>query len=234
MDFMSSFDPTNIPIIIIPGMVFFPNTSIPILIEEPTYVKMVKSTIEEGGFIGVCMAEPSYESENTIKYSPLRTGSMGRPILVDEQEDGSIKILLRGYARIRLENITQNIPYLKYNIHVIPDVFEKNSLTLKDGRIRRLKGILDNWVNSTIDDSLERQAFSNGLSSLAHIMDYLSSFVVKDSQTKQLLLEKTSLFDRVQILDSILKGDFPEKEDETIANAILKFESLENSYQMVH
>jgi Lon protease-like protein len=228
---MESFPLAILPL---PNIVLFPNTIIPMLIVEPSYIKMVKDCLMTEQSIGLSMAEPIDELAGALRYFPQRIATMGKPILLEENEDGSIKILIRGEQRIELLSVEQNIPYLIYKVRMIPDRRDKSALTFESPHIERLKTILGNWVEDTIDDSLERETFMQTLGSLQHIIDYLAMFMVGDRHIRQLLLENRSLHERIQMLSTLLRGEYPECEDSLVVNAIKDFEYGEQENYFVH
>lgn len=180
------------------------------------------------------MAEPVDDHTGYTRYSPRRIGTMGKPILLEENDDGSIKILIKGTQRIELINTEQNIPYLIYKCRVIPDIKDKGHLQFESPQISRLREILNHWVEDTIDDSLERETFFQSLTSIHHILDYLAMFMVGDRLMRQLLLENTSLHERISILSSILRGEYPDCEDSIVVSAIKDFESGDLDHYFVH
>lgn len=180
------------------------------------------------------MAEPIDEISGPPRYSPQRVATMGKPILLDEHEDGSLKILIKGEKRIELLSTEQNLPYLIYKVRIIPDVRDKTPLTLSSPQIERLRGLLHQWVEDTISDSLERESFFQTLESVHHIVDYLAMFLIGDRHIRQLLLENRSLHERIQVLSSLLRGEYPDCEDHLVVNAIKDFESGDIDQYFVH
>ncbi len=214
-----------LPILPLPEMVFFPNTSIPMLIVEPAYIKMIKDCLMTDQSIGIALAEPVHSDSNTSsKYSPQRVATMGKPILLEENEDGSLKVLIRGESRIELLKVEQNIPYLIYQVRELPDIKDGGQFHFDAPKIERLKDILFQWLDDTVHDSVERDAFIQSLESLHYIVDYLSMFLVQDRSMRQLLLENCSLHERVQILSTLLRGDYPDCEDDLVLSALKDFE----------
>tara|TARA_R110002072_G_scaffold1989_3_gene16501 strand:+ start:67832 stop:68530 length:699 start_codon:yes stop_codon:yes gene_type:complete len=224
----------DIPILPIPNVVFFPNTTLPIVVAEPTYIRMVKECVHNNSMLGISMAEPTQEFEHHTKYSPHKIGSIGKVIILEEYEDGSLKVLVRGKSRVRLNHVIQNIPYLVYNVTLLPDINNGTSVELGENKLSKLKGILDDWIDAAIPDSLERETFQNSLLGTAHIIDYLSTFLVDDRRVRQILLENTSLPERVQILSSILNEKGEEPENPFMVNAIKDFNLLDHKFKMVH
>ncbi len=213
-----------LPILPLPELVFFPHTVMPMLIVEPAYIKLVKDCLLTDQSIGVALAEDLHKDKVMSKFTPHRIATMGKPILIEEFENGSLKILIRGESRIELLKVEQNIPYLVYQVRELPDIKVGTHFHFDGPKIERLKDILFRWLDDTVTDSLERESFIQSLESLHHIIDYLSMFLVHDTSMRQLLLENCSLHERVQILSTLLRGNYPDCEDELVLNAIKEFE----------
>ncbi len=212
-----------LPILAMPEMVFFPHTVVPMLIVESTYIKMIKDCLVTDQSIAIALAEPLHKDGTKARYTPQRMATMGKPILLEERDDGSLRILLRGESRVELIKVEQNIPYLVYQVREVPDIKEGQHY-FDAPKIERLKDILFQWVDDTVVDSVERQSFIQTLESLHHIIDYLAMFLVQDLSMKQLLLENCSLHERVQVLSTLLRGSYPDCEDEMVLMALKDFD----------
>jgi Lon protease-like protein len=222
----------QVPVLPIPEVVFFPNTSLPMVIVEPVYVKMVKDCIRDQGHLAVAMAEPIEGVGPRARWLPRCICTLGMPILLQEFSDGSIRILLKGMCRIRLRELKQNLPYLIFEAEPMLD--QLSSQAFEDDKIERLKLILDQWSLAAIADSVDREHFLQGMNTTRQIVDYISLFLIKDSEMRQVLLENTCLNERVQMLDSLLRGKSPTNEDRLVAHAIKSFERLEKSLRSIH
>lgn len=223
----------RLPVLPIPNVVFFPNTAIPIFVVEPVYIKMIKECIDSGLPLGISMAEPVNNHFNQVRYSPKVICSMGKPIILEELEDGSLKVLIKGQSRVRLLKVQQNLPYLIYEAEIIPEAACENGFAT-EGQITRLKELLDIWLEETICDSMERESFSQNIVNVNCVVDYLSMFLIQDREMRQLLLENVYLHERIQMLNSLLQGECPLYEDVTVANAIKSFEQLEKFAKVAH
>lgn len=221
-----------IPIIPIPNVVFFPHTVLPILIEEPVYIRMVKKRAEEGQWIGIALADPVGEVGGVTRYGPRKIFGAGKPIILDEEENG-LRILVKGIVRMERVEIHQNLPYLVYKSKILPD-FDSHQTLVSDSAVSRLTELLDKWINQHITDSLERDYFNQNLLSLHHIVDYICTFVIQDPLTKQLLLENCNLHERIQILNSLFKEERPFEENPFVLEGLKSFEELPNFSEVAH
>lgn len=224
----------EIPVIPVPDLVFFPYTSIPIYIEEPVYVQMVKTCITEGLPIALSMAEVINSNPESMKisYHPKSVCTLGHAHHLEDLPNGAIKIFVKGQARIELLSVVQNLPYLVCEARLLTD-FEE-TLQYDDGKISRLRTILNQWLNRHVLDSLERENFLKNITSIYHIVDHLCMFIINDVHMRQMLLENTSLNERVQVLNALLQGQSPLQEDRLVVSAFRSFETIEKTAKVQH
>lgn len=223
----------TIPILPIPEVVFFPHTVLPIHIEEPIYVKMVKKCVEENGHMGVCLAEPTQSYPGVkVKYVPKKICSIGKPVILEEYPEGGVRIIVKGVVKVRLTNVIQNLPYAIFEAEEISDI--KENRVYNQGKIERLNEILSTWLDQNIPDSVERESFKKNLETVHHITDYICMLLIQDPTVKQLLLENHSLYERIQLINSLLKESDPFQEDLLVAQALKNFEHLDQASDYGH
>ncbi|PIP96755.1 MAG: hypothetical protein COW00_17035 [Bdellovibrio sp. CG12_big_fil_rev_8_21_14_0_65_39_13] len=223
----------RLPVLPIPNVVFYPNTALPLLVVEPIYRRMINDCIEKNLNLGIALAEPVGVNTKDARWVPHKICTMGKPIIIEELPDGSLKVLVRGLARVRLKDIKQNIPYMIFDAEAIQDFALDESFD-SEGKIERLSKILDQWVLDFIPDSLERDSFYHNLVDTKHIVDYVCMFLIQDRELRQLLLENMSLIERIQMLDTLLPGHYPMNEDALVGRAIKEFEHIEKIASCAH
>ncbi|MBT3583563.1 MAG: LON peptidase substrate-binding domain-containing protein [Halobacteriovoraceae bacterium] len=215
-----------LPVLPIPNVVFFPNTELPIFLVDQVYVRMIKECVREGMLVAISLAEPIQNSFfPTPKFRPKKVCSYGKPIILEELADGTIKVLIKGVGRVQLETVIQNLPYLVYEGIPYPDLPEQE--LLGSNTLTKLQKLLESWTRESIPDSLERESFMKSLTTLNHMVDYISMFLIQDREVRQVLLETTSIFERIQMLKSLFHEELPLFEDIQAATAIKSYESIE-------
>ncbi len=204
------------------------------IVVEPSYIKMINDCIENDQSLVISMAEPIGLNNDDQHYAPQAVATMGKPTLLEEMEDGSIKVLISGELRVELIGVEQNLPYLIYNVCPLPDTRDSQLTQFKGPQIQRLRDLLDSWIDDSIQDSLEREAFLESINSIHHLIDYISMYLITDRSMKQILLENRSLHDRIGQLTSLLRGAYPNCEDSLVAIAMKDYENVELSSKIVH
>src|SRR5690606_7262293 len=96
-------------------------TSLPLFMVEARHVQMLKDCIEKGRLLAVSLIDIKSGYTN-LRNSPRAVCTVGEPVIVSTHDDGSIKVLLRGRARVKLLALKQSVPYMIYTAEEIPDI----------------------------------------------------------------------------------------------------------------
>lgn len=222
----------RLPVLPIPNVVLYGRTSLPIYILEPVYIDMIKTCVKENTPLAISKAIELDHQNVRMRYTPSDICGYGRPIILEENIDGTLKVLIKAIGRVRLLNVEQNLPYLIYQAECFHDKVESEKL--HGPQIQNLKALLDNWLEVNIIDSFERETFTKSLTSIYHVIDYICMFLVQDPDLRQLLLENNSLFERVQLLNSLFEEPSQFEESSLVGSAIKKYEEIEKTSAVAH
>ena len=104
--------PNKIPIFPLSNFIIFPNTSVPLNIFEPRYIKMIDDSMKSNRIIG--MIQPKNKDEIPGLYS---VGCAGRITSFNETDDGRYLIVINGISRFKiLKEINNNKSYRECEI----------------------------------------------------------------------------------------------------------------------
>ena len=193
--------PSIIPVFPLSNFIVFPNTTVPLNIFEPRYLRMIEDAMASNRLIG--MIQPKKTSK-LIKPDLFDVGCVCKIISFNETEDGRFIIILKGLNRFRKINEIENkklyrelnVNYDLYNNDENSDQenfeFTKIEKILEELKILFKKhGYQINWKD------LENQNVYQTLSALS----MASPFSILE---KQVLLETKNLEDRQLKFEEIL------------------------------
>jgi len=220
----------KVTVIPIPQVVFFPHTSIPIYVVDGQLVDTIEEIVAKNQLVAVTRAKTDQLHLND---SFEKICSVGKPVILEKLMDGGLKILVKGNSKAKLTQAIQHLPFPIFEAEFLEDRVDGTRDYL-DEKVERLKTILNSWFVENIPDSDERKAFEMTLLSTQHYIDYIATFLIKDLEIKQMLLENDSLYERIQILDSLLPESCPFSQNETVVRALKDFEQLENFDYIAH
>ena len=186
--------PNQIPIFPLSGVIYFPNTNLPLNIFEQRYLDLVNDTMRKDKLMG--MIQSSKQNEAVYK-----VGCLGKISDFRKSEDGRILINLTGLIRFEvLEEIKNSklyrefkVNYNKFNSDLKPsseDVDTENLMKIVKIFFKK-NGILLNWKEF---DKLDKIQKINTLAMIAPITN----------EEKQKLLESITLQEKAKNLQDIM------------------------------
>ena len=191
--------PKKISVFPLSNFIIFPNTSVPLNIFEPRYIKMIDDSMKTNRIIG--MIQPKNQKKIPELYS---IGCAGRITSFNETDDGRYLIIIKGISRFKiLKEINNNklyreceVSFKEYNKDTIENYNEIkfNDLELIFKNLKSFfnkKGYVINWKE------LEKQSLDQTINTLA----MASPFSLEE---KQILLETTDVNIRKTELEKIL------------------------------
>ncbi|NUM43942.1 MAG: endopeptidase La [Anaerolineales bacterium] len=126
-DFFQEFNekiPDVIPILPLRGIVVYPYTAVPLTIGQPRSIRLIDDSQTETRFIGLVTSKDS-EIEAPGPQELFQIGTVATIHRTFRVPDGTIRLLVQGLARFRIEEFSQTEPYLKARITLIPEVREE-------------------------------------------------------------------------------------------------------------
>ena len=195
--------PNIIPVFPLSGVIYFPNTNLPLNIFEERYLNMVDDAMKSNKFIGMIQPVKS-KNENNEQPDLHKIGCLGKITSFRETNDGRYLIEIKGVIRFQtIEEIKTNNKYREVMVD-----FSKFSKDLdnNDQEIKFMdlelifkdlkslfdkKGFIINWK------ALEKQSLEETINALS----MASPFSLEE---KQVLLEAENLNIRKQRIAEIL------------------------------
>ena len=191
--------PNIIPVFPLSNFIIFPNTSVPLNIFEPRYIKMIDDCMKDSRIIG--MIQPKNNKNIPELYS---IGCAGKITSFNETNDGKYLIIIKGLSRFRiLKEVSNNktyreckVSFEEFNIDMFNNYneikFTDLELIFKNLKtLFKKKGYIVNWKE------LEKQSLDQTINTLV----MASPFSLEE---KQVLLETIDIKNRKIELEKIL------------------------------
>jgi len=190
----------ELPLFPLPHVVLLPGALLPLHIFEARYRAMVKDAIASHRAIGIVqISEPDQRDE---KGHPkiVRVGGIGTIVDHAELPSGRYNIVLRGRARVELEELPFVPPYRRARAKVLLSQEDKLSST----------AITASIATATTFVSLVRQRDKSfdfrmpKLSDPTSLVDHCAQHLLIDGRDRQLALETTSVAERIRLVTETL------------------------------
>jgi ATP-dependent Lon protease len=116
--------PEELPILPLRGLVVYPQTAVPLTIGQPRSVRLVDDAMAGSKLIGLVTSKDP-ELENPGPDDLYRVGTVAIIHRMFRAPDGTIRLLVQGLSRIRIEEFTSTEPYLRARIQLAPETSEE-------------------------------------------------------------------------------------------------------------
>ncbi len=186
--------PNVIPIFPLNGVIYFPNTNLPLNIFEQRYLDLVNDTFKKDKLMG--MVQFQRNSNNVYKI-----GCLGKISDLQKSEDGRILINLTGITRFEiLEEIKTNKRYREFKVN-----YKNFELDLKDPLESQNTGNLIDMAkiffkkNGLILNWKEFEKLNQ-----AQRINTLSMISPVTNEEKQKLLESVTYKEKINTLENII------------------------------
>ena len=186
--------PNIIPIFPLSGVIYFPQTNLPLNIFEQRYVDLVNDAYKKDKLMGMVQSKKESEAVYSI-------GCLGKISDYQKSKDGRILINLTGISRFKiLKEISSRKLYREFEVDYhnyskdtenIYNEIDASSLMEKSKTFFKRNGLLLNWREFEKLDSTQK---INTLAMIAPITN----------EEKQKLLEAVSIENKINVLESIM------------------------------
>jgi Lon protease-like protein len=187
----------RVPMFPLPGVVLLPHALLPLHIFEERYRAMTRDVLRGSRFIVVSLIAPG-ESAAAERPAVQRIAGVGEIMLSHELPDGRFNLVLRGRARIRIdEELAMTRPYREVAATVLPDLPAADDAELRDAdeSLRALVGQLADAIpegGEILRQTLAEQGKPDEL------VDVLTAQLVYDPTVRQRLLETREVMRRIE------------------------------------
>jgi len=118
--------PSELPILPLRGLVVYPETAVPLTIGQPRSIRLVDDVVsEDDQFIGL-VASKNPDLDNPEPEDLYSVGTVAVVHRMFRAPDGTIRLLVQGTTRFKLDEFVQHQPYLKARIIQLPEIEEEN------------------------------------------------------------------------------------------------------------
>lgn len=195
---MNSKLPNIIPVFPLSGVIFFPNTNLPLNIFEPRYLSLVSDAMKTNKYMGMIQAK----NETSNVYS---VGCLGKIIEHKQTKDGRILVNLVGVSRFQIQTEINNdklyrefeVSYEKFSDDLDEKIIsepinELNKLYEKTKIFFKKNGLMLNW------NEFEKLDLNQKINTLAMIAPI-------SNEEKQTILESIHINSKAKILSEIIE-----------------------------
>lgn len=188
----------------------FPGTTKPLNIFEPRYLQMVRDAIATGtpialGFIENIESVKPHKVGEKLSYVREVAG-YGTPTIVQERLNGTLLIFIQAEGKLRLGQLkSTETPYLVVEGEIIKE--EMNLSDESSKYVNTLNHILARWIQTHIPDPEQKNLFLSSLRGPQEIVGAFATYLVRDYDVQQMLLEMNDINDKIKTLYRLVESN---------------------------
>jgi ATP-dependent Lon protease len=196
--------PPEMPVLPLRDTVLFPQAFMPLAVARESSVKLIDEAVASGQTIAVFAQREAGEDEPTqADLHPVGTASQIHKMF--KLPDGSLRIIVQGLARVRLEEVTATRPYLRGRVVEAPEVLKDEDRLEIDALQRNIKANFQQIVSLSPLMSDDLQALASNITDAGRLADFIASGLgTIATETKQEVLQMLDVRARLDLLNRLL------------------------------
>jgi ATP-dependent Lon protease len=196
--------PDELPILPLRDTVLFPNSFMPLAVARESSVRLIDEAISGGKLIGVfTQRDATVEEPQQRDLYSLGTASHIHKMF--KLPDGSLRLIVQGLARLRLEEVTETRPYLRARVTLAPEIGADTHNLEIDALLRNIRANFQQVVSLSPLLSDDLQTLSANITDAGRLADFIaSSLTTISTAVKQEVLETRDVRARLDALNRVL------------------------------
>ncbi len=196
--------PEELPILPLRGMVVYPQTAIPLTVGQERSIQLVDDVVAGTRMVGlVASKDPSLGTPGPDQVQSV--GTLATIHRLFRTPDGTVRLLIQGLQRIKIDEFLSTTPYLKARVTRIP---EDEVVFADDIEMEALvRSIVDRFSSlAELVPSIPQELVSNALNveDPLQLVYSIATYVRIDIDDAQLLLEMNNVGDKIRHLLKLL------------------------------
>jgi ATP-dependent Lon protease len=196
--------PTDVAVLPLRDTVLFPNSFMPLAVARESSVKLIDDAIAGSKTVGVfTQKDPTQEDPGQADLHPI--GTLTHIHKMFKLPDGSLRLIVQGLTRLRLERVVTARPYLRAEVREAADVLPDASAVEVDALQRNIRASFQQVVQLSPVLSEDLTTLAANIPDLGRLTDFIaSSLSTISTAVKQDLLETNDVRDRLEKLNRLL------------------------------
>jgi ATP-dependent Lon protease len=196
--------PPEMAVLPLRDTVLFPQAFMPLAVARESSVKLIDEAVASGQTIAVFAQKEAGEDDPTLAdLHPIGTASQIHKMF--KLPDGSLRIIVQGLARVRLDDITATRPYLRGRVTEAPEILKDEDRLEIDALQRNIKANFQQIVSLSPLMSDDLQALASNITDAGRLADFIASGLgTIGTETKQEVLHTLDVRARLDLLNRLL------------------------------
>jgi ATP-dependent Lon protease len=196
--------PGELPVLPLRDTVLFPNSFMPLAVAREASVRLIDEATTSGRMIGV-FTQREASVEEPLLDDLYTIGTATHIHKMFKLPDGSLRLIVQGLARVRLDRIVQTRPYLRGVVSAADESLRDEDRLEIDALQRNIKSNFQQVVSLSPVLSDDLQALAANITDPGKLADFIaSSLTTIGTPVKQEVLDTLDIRARMDSLNRIL------------------------------
>jgi ATP-dependent Lon protease len=196
--------PETLAILPLRGVVVYPHTAVPLTVGQPRSVRLVDEAVGADRIIGlVTSRDPENEEPGPDDIHQMGTAAEVHRLF--RSPDGTIRLLVQGVARIRVEEYVETEPYLKARVSRVSEVIEDDIEV--EALVRNVTTQFSRLAELVPSIPGELLAATLSVDDPIHLAYAVATYVRIDLDDAQRILELDAATEKLRLLMKLLASE---------------------------
>jgi ATP-dependent Lon protease len=196
--------PNELPLLPLRDTVLFPNSFLPLAVARESSVRLIEEAIGGSKLVGVFTQRDASVEEPT-QDDLHRIGTATHIHKMFKLPDGSLRLIVQGLSRLKLESVAAVRPYLRARVSAADDMVRDEDRLEIDALQRNIKTNFQHVVSLSPLLSDDLQALAMNITEPGRLADFIaSSLATLSTAVKQEVLETVDVRARLDLLNRLL------------------------------
>ena len=183
------------PVLPLRDIVVYPKMIVPLFVGREKSIRALQEVVDnDQNIVLVTQKDAAVETPN--EDDVFHVGTLGTVLQLLRLPDGTVKVLVEGLERVKLNKIYDEPEYLSANITLMPEVEEKNPEL--EGIVRAVLSQFEEYVKLSKKTAPEVLVAVNQIEDYSKLADTIASHLALKISDKQALLEGATLSERFE------------------------------------
>ncbi|MFC0677541.1 endopeptidase La [Lysobacter korlensis] len=198
-------DTFDLPVLPLRDVVVFPHMVIPLFVGRDKSIRALDLAMEGDKRI-LLVAQKSAETDDPGAGDLYNVGTLAHVLQLLKLPDGTIKVLVEGMDRVKVERIQERDGALAGRAYVVPPVLDRDEREM-EAIVRSLMGVFEQYVKANRKLPPELMQTLSGIDEPGRLADTIAAHLGVRLSDKQKLLETHTIGLRLEQLVGLVDGE---------------------------
>lgn len=195
----------SVPVLPLRDVVVYPHMVIPLFVGREKSIQALDVAMDDNKQI-LLVAQRNAETEDPAVDDLFEIGTLSSILQLLKLPDGTVKVLVEGATRVKVENYTTDESYLKADISELPDVVDLSEQEI-DVLTRTSMTAFENYVKLNKKVPPEVMTSLAGIEDPSRLADTMAAHMMLKIEEKQKVLEMSEVSKRLEHLMILMEGE---------------------------